>query len=385
MQFYQDLRLGIVGGGQLGRMLIQAAIDYNVDISVLDPSGAAPARPYAHQFVQGPLTDFETVYQFGRDLDVLTIEIENVNTEALEKLQTEGKKVYPDPKTIRMIQDKRQQKQFFVQHNLPTSPFHLTDNKAEVEALVDFLPAVQKLGRAGYDGRGVQVLKDKSALSKAFDAPGLVEKFVPFEKELAILVARNPQGDIQTYPLVEMVFHPEHNLVEYLLAPARIDVRVAEEAEKLARKLVDRLEYVGIMAIELFLTKDGRILINELAPRPHNSGHHSIRANATSQYEQHLRAILDLPLGESRQICPAAMVNLLGAAHETGQAWYRDIDALLSIPETYPHIYGKAETRPFRKMGHATILAPDLTQLLQRIDQARPLTNVYARPTEKTE
>lgn len=376
--FYQDLRLGIVGGGQLGRMLLQAAIDFNLHISVLDPSPEAPCRPYAHHFVEGSLTDYDTVYAFGKAVDVLTIEIENVNTDALLALQKEGKTVYPDPATIKMIQDKREQKQFFVNHDLPTAPFTLTENAGEVQAMADKLPAVQKLGRAGYDGRGVQVFREAADLKKAFDAPGLVEAFVPFEKEIALIVARNPQGEVRTYPLVEMVFHPEHNLVEYLMAPAQLAEAVADRARLIAERLVAKLEYVGLMAIEMFVKKDGEVIINELAPRPHNSGHQTIRANATSQYEQHLRAILGLPLGDCHQMCPAAMVNLLGAAGYTGQAIYDGIEDILAIDGVYPHIYGKSQTKPFRKMGHVTILGESILELQEKVQKVRKAVQVIA-------
>lgn len=376
--FYQDLRLGILGGGQLGRMLLQAGIDYNLHISVLDPSAEAPCRPYAHHFVQGSLTDYDTVYAFGKAVDVLTIEIENVNTDALLALQKEGKTVYPDPATIRMIQDKREQKQFFVKNDLPTAPFTLTQNAAEVQALVDKLPAVQKLGKAGYDGRGVQVLREAADLSKAFDAPGLVESFVPFEKEIALIVARNPQGEVRTFPLVEMVFHPEHNLVEYLMAPAQVSEEVADKARLIAERLVEKLAYVGLMAIEMFVEKEGSVIINEVAPRPHNSGHQTIKANATSQYEQHLRAILGLPLGDCAQLCPAAMVNLLGADGYTGQAIYDGIDAILAIEGVYPHIYGKAQTKPYRKMGHVTILGETHLALQEKVQKVRKSVQVIA-------
>ncbi|MEL6591289.1 MAG: 5-(carboxyamino)imidazole ribonucleotide synthase [Bacteroidota bacterium] len=377
--FYHDLRLAVLGGGQLGRMLIQSAIDYNVHISVLDPSAEAPCRPYAHRFEQGSLTDYDTVYAFGKAADLITIEIENVNTEALLALQAEGKTVYPDPKTIQMIQDKRQQKQFFADHDFPTADFWLTESAEEVASHIDKLPAVQKLGRAGYDGRGVQVLREAADLSKAFDAPSLIESFVPFEKEIAVLVARNPSGEVKTFPIVEMVFHPEHNLVEYLMSPAEISESVAGEARLIAERLVGSLEYVGLMAIEMFVLPDGNVLINELAPRPHNSGHQTIKANATSQYEQHLRAILDLPLGATTQFCPAAMVNLLGAEDHRGSAQYEGMREILQMDGVYPHIYGKAETKPYRKMGHVSIVDQEVAGLKEKVQKVRNLVRVIAQ------
>ncbi|MCI4667567.1 MAG: 5-(carboxyamino)imidazole ribonucleotide synthase [Bacteroidia bacterium] len=377
-KFYKDLKLGIVGGGQLGRMLIQAGIDMNVHIEVLDPNPEAPAKAYAHGFTQGSLTDFDAVYEFGKNMDVITIEIENVNTEALSKLASEGKVINPDPGIIRLIQDKREQKQFFEEMGLPTSPFRLVDNKADVLNMKDFLPAVNKLGKAGYDGRGVQVIKEEADLEKAFDAPGILEKFIPFEKELAVLVARNAQGDTAVYPVVEMSFHPEHNLVEYLFAPASISMNISRDAQEMARSIVEKLSYVGIMAVEMFLTKDGDLLINEMAPRPHNSGHHTIKACFTSQYEQHLRAILALPLGSTLQSSPAALVNLLGEDKHKGPAYFNGIEEIMQIPGAHPHIYGKAETKPFRKMGHVILLDQELESLQKKARQVKNLLKVVA-------
>lgn len=377
--FYRDIKLGIVGGGQLGRMLIQAAVDFNVQIHVLDPSPEAPAKAYAHHFVQGSLTDYQTVLNFGREADVITIEIENVNTEALEQLQKEGKTVYPDPKTIRMIQDKRRQKEFFREHDLPTSPFVLVDDIQDIYGHKAFLPAVNKAAVAGYDGRGVQVLKNEDDLDKAFDAPGLLESFIDFEKEIAVLIARNPQGETKVFPVVEMVFHPVHNLVEYLFSPAELTDNQTREAQEIGKSVIDKLDYVGIMAIEMFLTKEGEILINEIAPRPHNSGHQTIRANLTSQYEQHLRAILGLPLGPTDQFCPAGMVNMLGTSGHQGAAVYDGIEEVLRIEGVYPHIYGKAETRPQRKMGHITVLGKDLHSLKEKISQVNKSIRVISQ------
>ena len=373
--FYQDFRLGILGGGQLGRMLVQAAVDFNVQIHVLDPDPQAPCKPYVHRFVQGSLQDFETVYAFGKDLDLITVEIEKVNVEALMALQAEGKTVYPDPAVLRMIQDKRLQKQFFHEHGLPTAPFELVENAEQVRQL-GWFPSVNKLARDGYDGRGVQMLREEADVALAFDAPGLVEKMVDYQKEIAILVARNPDGAVKTYPLVEMVFHPEYNLVEYLYSPAEVSASQAVRAREIAVELVRTLDYVGLMAIEMFALENGEILINELAPRPHNSGHHTIRACGTSQYEQHLRAILGLPLGDTSLLTPAAMVNLLGAEGFEGVAVYKGLNEALAISGVYPHIYGKAETRPFRKMGHVTIIDRDLDLLRDKVRRVKGLIRV---------
>jgi 5-(carboxyamino)imidazole ribonucleotide synthase len=361
-------RIGILGGGQLGLMLLQAAVDWNLDIHVLDPDSEAPCSKIAPHFQQGSLQDYDTVYQFGKDLDVITIEIEKVNVEALEALEKEGKRVYPQPSVIRLIQDKRIQKQFYLDKGLPTADFILTDNKKDVEKHIDFLPAFHKLGRDGYDGRGVQRLSAASDLNLAFDQPGLLEKAVAFTKELAVIVARNPSGEVTTFPTVEMVFHPELNLVEYLFAPAEISNETDKKAQDVAREAAKAFGIVGVLAVELFLTASGEILINEVAPRPHNSGHHTIRANATSQYEQHWRAILDLPLGSTDAYGPSAMVNLLGEDGYEGIAVYEGMEKLLATEQVYPFLYWKKITKPFRKMGHITIVDRNIETLKEKVD-----------------
>ncbi|TDE11361.1 5-(carboxyamino)imidazole ribonucleotide synthase [Dyadobacter psychrotolerans] len=360
-------RIGILGGGQLGLMLLQAAIDWNLDIHVLDPDPEAPCRKIAPKFTQGSLQDFDTVYNFGKHLDVITIEIEKVNVEALEKLEAEGKHIYPQPSVIRLIQDKRTQKQFYLDNNLPTAEFILTENRNDVASHSDFLPAFHKLGRDGYDGRGVQRIATEADLNKAFDQPGLLEKAVPFEKELAVIVARNPSGEVETFPTVEMVFHPELNLVEYLFAPADINEAVDKKAQEIARKTAEAFEIAGLLAVELFLTAEGEILINEVAPRPHNSGHHTIKANVTSQYEQHWRAILNLPLGSTKAYGPSAMVNLLGEDGYEGPAVYEGMDKLLETKQVFPFLYWKAITKPFRKMGHITIMDENIEALKEKV------------------
>lgn len=361
-------RIGILGGGQLGLMLLQAAVDWNLDIHVLDPDPEAPCRKIAPHFQQGSLQDYDTVYRFGKDLDVITIEIEKVNIEALEALEKEGKKVYPQPSVIRLIQDKRVQKQFYLDNELPTAEFILTDNREDVAQHVAFLPAFHKLGRDGYDGRGVQRIATSADFDKAFDQPGLLEKAVPFEKELAVIVARNPSGELVTFPTVEMVFHPELNLVEYLFAPAEISPEIDTKAQEIAKRTAAAFKIVGLLAVELFLTKEGEILINEVAPRPHNSGHHTIRANATSQYEQHWRAILGLPLGSTNAYGPSAMVNLLGEDGYTGPAVYEGMEQLLATSQVFPFLYWKAITKPFRKMGHVTIMDDNMKDLKEKVD-----------------
>ena len=352
-------------------MLLQASIDWNLRVHVLDADAEAPCRHLCTQFTHGSLTDYDTVYQFGQAVDVLTIEIERVNVDALEALEREGKRVFPQPSVIRIIQDKRLQKQFYRDHNLPTADFILTDTRADVALLdiqqPDFLPAFHKLGRDGYDGRGVQRIASVADVGKAFDAPGVLEKAVDFEKELAVIVARNERGEMQTFPTVEMVFHPELNLVEYLFAPAEISDAIDQQAQDIARRTTEAFGIVGLLAVELFLDKQGNVLINEVAPRPHNSGHHTMRANVTSQFEQHWRAILNYPLGDTTAYQPAAMVNLLGEEGHTGPAVYDGLENLLAMPGVFPFFYGKAITKPFRKMGHVTVMDHSLADLREKV------------------
>jgi 5-(carboxyamino)imidazole ribonucleotide synthase len=370
-------KIGILGGGQLGRMLIQKGIDWNLQFSVLDPDAHAPCSSIA-PFTHGKITDHDTVMNFGSSCDIVTIEIENVNTAALKKLVAQGKKVFPQPEVIELIQDKRVQKQFYKDHQIPTSEFILVENRADAESHRDFLPAVNKLGREGYDGRGVQLIKSMYDLPKAFDAPGLLEKFVDFEKEISVIVARNEIGDIVSYPAVEMVFHPEANLVEYLFAPAQIDDSIAKQADTIARRVIKALNMVGLLAVEMFVTKTGEVLVNEVAPRPHNSGHQTIEANITSQYEQHLRSILNLPLGDTSAILPSAMVNLLGEEGYSGLARYDGMEEVLKIPGIYVHLYGKKMTKPFRKMGHVTIVDADVESLKKKANFVKHTLKVIA-------
>lgn len=365
-QNYQQQTLGILGGGQLGRMVIQSAISYNIDVHILAPDEHAPCKSICQKFVQGNLKDFDTVYAFGKDCDVITIEIEHVNTEALEKLAAEGKKVYPQPDLIRLIQDKRVQKSFYRSKGIPTADFVLTDSKEQVIAHADFLPAVNKLGKEGYDGRGVQILRSKEDLDKAFEAPSLLEKLIPFEQELAVIVARNERGELVAYPPVECAFHPTANLVEFLFAPASISDTIAQKSKEVAIQVIEALGLVGILAVELFVTKDGEVLVNEIAPRPHNSGHHTIEANYTSQFEQHMRAVMNMPLGNPELRTPAAMVNLLGEEGYSGEVLVEGLDEAMAEKGVYVHLYGKKTTKPFRKMGHVTILDEEVNQLKSR-------------------
>lgn len=361
-------KIAVLGGGQLGLMLIQSAIDFNIEVAILDPNPEAPCSNIASEFFVGDLNDFDTVYKFGSQYEIITIEIEQVNTKALQKLKDEGKKIFPQPHIIEMIQDKRLQKQFYQDNNIPTADFILVDDAADVRKHADFLPAVNKIGKGGYDGRGVQVMRSAADLDKAFDGPGLLEKLIDFEKEISVIVTRNESGAINAFPPVELVFHPEANLVEYLLAPALISEELAQEAMDIAINLAEKLEAVGLLAVEMFITKDQKVIVNEIAPRTHNSGHQSIESNMTSQFEQHLRAILNWPLGDTQLIIPSAMVNILGAEGHTGKAKFQGLEDILEISGCHVHLYGKKITKPFRKMGHVTIRDNNIDALKEKIN-----------------
>ncbi|MDR6196800.1 5-(carboxyamino)imidazole ribonucleotide synthase [Siphonobacter sp. SORGH_AS_0500] len=376
--FNPGVRFGLLGGGQLGRMLLQVAIDFDLSIKVLDPDAQASCAEIAPEFVVGSFQDFDTVYAFGKDLEVITIEIEAVNLDALKKLQSEGVRVFPQPEIVEIIQDKRLQKQFYRDHNLPTSDFVLVENQADARRHADFLPAFNKLGKGGYDGRGVQRIATAADFDKAFDAPGLLEKAVDFEKELAVIVARNERGDVKTFPTVEMVFHPEANMVDYLFAPASIPAEVDARAQFIASRTAEAFGIVGLLAVEMFLTKDGEILINEVAPRPHNSGHHTLRANDVSQFEQHLRAVLNWPLGDTKAHSYAAMINLLGAEGYEGEAKYEGMETLLETPGVHPFLYGKKITKPFRKMGHITVVDKELETLKKKVEALKNAVRIIS-------
>ena len=364
--FDKNFKLGVLGGGQLGRMLIQEAVNYNISVSILDADKNAPCAEIASEFFVGDLNNFEAVYQFGKTVNVLTIEIENVNIEALEKLESEGLQVFPQPSVLRMIKDKGLQKNFYREHNIPTTDYFLVEKKSEINQYKNHFPFMQKLRKGGYDGRGVTVLKNVDTLENAFDEPSVLEKFVDFEKEIAIIIARNAQGEIKHYPAVEMEFNPKVNLVEFLFSPANISVEIANKAAAIAHSIVEKIGIVGILAVEFFVTKNGDVLVNEIAPRPHNSGHHTIEANYTSQYEQLLRAILNLPLGSTKIIQPAVMLNLLGEQGFEGNANYKGMNDVLQMEGVFVHLYGKKITKPFRKMGHVTILAETLKEAKQK-------------------
>jgi 5-(carboxyamino)imidazole ribonucleotide synthase len=364
--FYGDLKLGILGGGQLGRMLIQQAINYNVTVKVLDPDREAPCRKLCDEFTVGSLADYDTVYKFGKKVDLLTIEIEKVNVDALEQLEKEGVLVYPQPRIIRLIQDKGLQKQFFKENNIPTAEFKITSSIDDLKNTGIPYPYIQKLRRDGYDGRGVYKVVDETYLPNAFTEPSLVERLIDFEKEIGVIVARNESGEVSTFPLVEMEFNPDVNLVEFLISPSTLSFEIQQEAERIAKKIAEDLNIVGLLAVEMFLTKDGQILVNELAPRPHNSGHQSIEGNVVSQFEQHLRAIFDQPLGDTACLNNAVMINVLGEPGYEGPAVYQGIEKILKCPGVYVHLYGKALTKPFRKMGHVTVVDADREKAIEK-------------------
>jgi len=364
--FYGDLRLGILGGGQLGRMLIQQAINYNVTVKVLDPDREAPCKKLCDEFVVGSLGDYETVYNFGKKVDLLTIEIEKVNVDALEQLEKEGVLVYPQPRIIRLIQDKGLQKQFFKENDIPTAEFQVISSPEKLRASHIPFPYIQKLRRDGYDGKGVYKVIDESYLSKAFKEPSLIERWVDFQKEIAVIVARNEDGETKAFPMVEMEFNPQANLVEFLIAPSTLPFEVHQEAERIAKRVAECLNIVGLLAVEMFLDKNGKILVNELAPRPHNSGHQSIEGNVVSQFEQHLRAIFNQPLGDTACLNHAIMINVLGEAGYEGPAVYKGIEEVLKCAGVYIHLYGKALTKPFRKMGHVTIVDSDREKAIEK-------------------
>jgi 5-(carboxyamino)imidazole ribonucleotide synthase len=364
--FSSDFKLGILGGGQLGKMLLFDTRKFDIQTYVLDPSDEAPCKIACDQFFKGDLMDFDTVYNFGKKVDVLTFEIELVNLDALVKLENEGLKVYPSPKTLKLIQNKGIQKTFYSEHNIPTADFKRFDNlKSLIVDILDSklrMPFVWKCTEFGYDGNGVKVIRQISDLDQLPNVECIAEDMVPFKNELAVIVCRNPSGEIRTYPVVEMEFHPEANQVEYVICPARIDDNVAEKARAIALQVSEKFNHVGLLAVEMFQTEDDEILVNEVAPRPHNSGHYSIEASYTSQFENHLRAILGLPLGNTDSKVAGIMVNLVGEEGYSGNVIYENIEKILRWNGVTPHIYGKKLTRPFRKMGHVTIVNSDIRE-----------------------
>lgn len=363
--FSSKQTIGILGGGQLGKMLLNTTRQWDLQTKVMDPSAEAPARIACNHFVQGDLMDYQTVVDFGKEVDVLTIEIENVNADALATLEQQGVKVYPQAAVLKVIQNKCHQKQFYQKNKIPTASFQLFNSKEELKdavgrGLISF-PFVWKSESMGYDGYGVQIVRSNQNLEEIKEGACMAEELVAIEKELGIIVCRSPKGETRCYPCVEMEFHPEANQVEYVLSPARISKDVAKKAEEIALAVSKAFQHVGLLAVELFLTKDGELWVNEVAPRPHNSGHYSIEASYTSQFEQHIRALLDLPLGNTANKVSGVMVNLVGKEGHNGPVHYKNIEHILAIEGVNPHIYGKKETRPFRKMGHITIVNKELS------------------------
>jgi 5-(carboxyamino)imidazole ribonucleotide synthase len=364
--FSSNFKLGILGGGQLGKMMISETRKFDIQTYVLDPSDEAPCKIACNKFFKGSLTDFETVYNFGKQVDILTFEIELVNIEALEKLESEGIKVYPSPKTLKLIQNKGIQKKFYIDNNIPTSKFEIYSNLENLKSAIQNqhstikFPFVWKCTEFGYDGNGVKIVRSIEDLENLPNVECIAEEMIAFKNELAVIVVRNLNGNVRNYPVVEMEFHPEANQVEYVICPARIDEKVAQKAIAIALKVSESFNHIGLLAVEMFQTQDDEILVNEVAPRPHNSGHHTIEASYTSQFENHLRAILNLPLGKCDSKVAGIMVNLVGSEGFSGQVVYENIEKIMAIDGVTPHIYGKKETRPFRKMGHVTIVNEDM-------------------------
>lgn len=373
------MKAGILGGGQLGRMLLQAAANYTVETFVLENDPHCPAAHLCHNFILGDITSFDDVYAFGKKVDVLTIEIENVNIEALEKLEAEGVKVIPKPSAIKIIKNKIKQKGFYQVNEIPTSDFVVTHTKESLPHHHAFLPAVHKLGEGGYDGKGVQIIRTKDDFEKGFDAPSVLEKMVAIDKELAMIVAIAQDGSATLYPPAEMVFDPILNLLDYQISPAILPEKVSWKAEAIALKLVKAFNSPGLFAVELFVTKDEEVFVNETAPRVHNSGHHSIEANYSSQYDMLWRIMLNYPLGNPDAILPSAIVNILGAEGHIGEAVYTNLSEVLSMDNVFVHLYGKSQTKPGRKMGHVTIMHTDYQDLRYKANKIKHTLKVEAK------
>lgn len=368
--------LGILGGGQLGKMLLQKAADFNMNTHVLDPDENAPCRHLCKVFNHGDFRDYDAVMAFGNECDILTIEIEHVNIDALYELEKLGKKVFPQPHIIAMAQDKGKQKQFYSEHQLPTAPFYTVNNKDQIKK--DRFPVVQKLCKGGYDGKGVKILRSENDLADAFNEPSIIENCIDIDEEVAVITARNANGEVKTFPVVDMLFNKEANLVELLYSPSALSAVQQQRAVEIAENLIKDLGMVGLLAVEMFVTTKGEILINEIAPRPHNSGHHTIEANAVSQFEQHLRAIYNLPLADTTSRSAAAMINLLGEKNYTGDAIYEGLDKALQSGHVHIHLYGKKTTRPYRKMGHATITAPTVEEAIHHARQVQQVLKIIS-------
>lgn len=373
-----SFKLGILGGGQLGRMFIQEAMNYNVHVHILENDELAPAALNATYFTKGDITNYDDVMAFGRTLNVLTVEIENVNIQALFDLEKAGVEVYPQPRVLEIIRDKGLQKSFYVKNNIPTSKFHLVEEDPEESVLLNHIPFVHKLRTGGYDGKGVQIIKSTDDVQNTFKEASIIEELIDFEKELSVIVSRNKSGETAVYPTVECEFN-EVNLVSFLFSPADISVEIEQNARELAIKVIDSLDMVGILAVEMFLLKNGDLLVNEVAPRPHNSGHHTIECNLTSQFEQHMRSVLNWPLGSTEMILNGAMINLIGEEGYNGPAYYDGMEKILSNKNAFLHLYGKETTKPFRKMGHLTVATESMVKTKKIADELKNAIKVISK------
>lgn len=377
-----NFRLGIVAGGQLGKLLALAASKWDVNTYVLDEEEHCPASTVCTRFVRGSRLSYDDVLAFGRMVDLLTFEIEDINIEALQTLKAEGRRIVPDPDVLAIIQDKGRQKEFYAAHGVPTAPFDIRDGADEIRRAVTEgtlpLPFVQKLRRGGYDGKGVAVIESSDQLAELLDGPSVVEHRVDVRKEISVIAARNARGEVRCYPAVEMVFDARANLVDRLFCPADIPADVHAEAERIAADLVAKLDFTGVLAVEMFIDGDGAVLVNEVAPRTHNSGHHSIESIITPQFEQQLRAIFNFPLGSTRLKMPAVMVNLLGEPDARGAVKYEGMTQCMAIEGVKMHLYGKKEVRPFRKMGHVTVLAPTIEEAMEKASIVKQTLKVRA-------
>jgi 5-(carboxyamino)imidazole ribonucleotide synthase len=373
------LKAGILGGGQLGRMLLQAAANYPVETWVLEEDDNCPAAHLCHHFVKGDIRNFDDVYRFGKDLDALTIEIESVNVDALEKLEAEGVKIYPRPAALRIITNKIAQKNFYSEHGVPTAEFIVTENLAALREKTDFLPAVHKIGMGGYDGRGVRIIRTKEDIDKGFDAPAVLEKMITIDKEIALIIAVNQKGETALYPTVDMVFDARLNLLDYQISPADLPQNLLWKIEAISLRVVKELKSPGIFAVELFVTRTGEVYVNETAPRVHNSGHHTIEANYSSQFDMLWRVILGYPLGNTDLILPGAIVNLLGSEGCEGEAFYEGLDDVLQMDNVFVHIYGKTDTKAGRKMGHVTIISREKQDLVYKAHKIRNTLKVISK------
>lgn len=371
-------KVGILGGGQLGRMLLQAAANYPVETFVMENDANCPAAHLCHHFTKGDISNFNDVYNFGKGLDAITIEIESVNLDALEKLEAEGVKVYPKPAALKIIKNKILQKQFYKANEIPSSEFVITQTQSDLDQLTYFLPAAHKIALGGFDGRGVEILKTKEDIVKGFDEPAVLEKLVAIKKEIAVIIAVADSGENAMYPTVDMVFDHRFNLLDYQISPANLPEKTLWKAEAIALKLVKDLKSPGIFAVELFVDMDDNVLVNETAPRVHNSGHHTIEANFSSQFDMLWRVILGYPLGSTEHILPAAIVNLLGEEGHYGNAVYKGLNEILKIENVFVHIYGKKETRPGRKMGHITILSQEKQELIHQANRIKQTVKVIS-------